>query len=295
MSRVYHWIRGQQMIKIYVMTGMLEVISSLLSAFGQDALDSLYYATAGSKKPLTRVLLRPWLVTHLVVTVAYVLLLLQLLLLLLLLHRPRCCCCCCYYYYYCTGLAAPTTTTTTTPTTHPPTSPSSLRYVTLHSMVLFVHLATLNVAANTANQALVTLLIANNFSEMKSVVFKKFDKSKLFQLACADVVERFKLGMFMGLLLLLNWCQSPDNSFDAFWAVLNVSFYVFVAEILADWVKHSFVCKCVCAALRCCRPCTPHHCSLTHPRPSQVQPHRRIGVRRVRAGAGAGRARRARG
>lgn len=58
-----------------------------------------------------------------------------------------------------------------------------------------------------AFQALLTLLISNNFAEIKSSVFKKFDKHNLFQLSCHDVVERFKLALFLAMIMLLNVCQ----------------------------------------------------------------------------------------
>lgn len=57
------------------------------------------------------------------------------------------------------------------------------------------------------SQALLTLLISNNFAEIKSSVFKKFDKHNLFQLSCHDVVERFKLALFLAMIMLLNVCQ----------------------------------------------------------------------------------------
>lgn len=56
-------------------------------------------------------------------------------------------------------------------------------------------------------KALLTLLISNNFAEIKSSVFKKFDKHNLFQLSCHDVVERFKLALFLAMIMLLNVCQ----------------------------------------------------------------------------------------
>ena len=38
-------------------------------------------------------------------------------------------------------------------------------------------------------------------------MFKKFDKHNLFQLSCHDVVERFKLALFLAMIMLLNVCQ----------------------------------------------------------------------------------------
>jgi len=43
MSRIYHHIRGQEMIKLYVIISMVEIFDRLLSSFGQDVLDSLYW------------------------------------------------------------------------------------------------------------------------------------------------------------------------------------------------------------------------------------------------------------
>ena len=40
---------------------------------------------------------------------------------------------------------------------------------------------TLNVAINASNKALLTIMMSNNFVELKGSVFKKFDRSNLFQ------------------------------------------------------------------------------------------------------------------
>ena len=64
-------------------------------------------------------------------------------------------------------------------------------YVICHSFLFFVNVATLNVAINSADQALLTLLISNNFAEIKTSVFKKFDENNLFQVASSDVTERW--------------------------------------------------------------------------------------------------------
>ena len=61
-----------------------------------------------------------------------------------------------------------------------------------HSFLFFVNVATLNVAINSADQALLTLLISNNFAEIKTSVFKKFDENNLFQVASSDVTERWR-------------------------------------------------------------------------------------------------------
>ena len=47
---------------------------------------------------------------------------------------------------------------------------------------------TLNVAINSQNNSLITLLVANNFTELKGHVFKRFDEGTLLQ-----VTLRFSL------------------------------------------------------------------------------------------------------
>lgn len=56
-------------------------------------------------------------------------------------------------------------------------------------MVLFFQAVTLNVAINSFSNALLTLLVSNQFVEIKSAVFKKFEKENLFQLSCAGTTD----------------------------------------------------------------------------------------------------------
>ena len=143
MSRVYHYIRGQTLIKLYVLTAMLEIFDKLLCSFGQDAFDSLYCITR--MRPDPRTIFFSFIVTAV--------------------------------------------------------------YTTLHSGLYFMLIATLTVAINSADQALVTVLVLNNFAEIKSFVFKKFDKQNLFQLSCSDITERFQLvsGSFLSCHEILDF------------------------------------------------------------------------------------------
>ncbi|KIH51007.1 hypothetical protein ANCDUO_18910, partial [Ancylostoma duodenale] len=47
-----------------------------------------------------------------------------------------------------------------------------------------IEATTLNVAFNSHNQALLAIMMSNNFVELKGSVFKKFAKANLFQMAC---------------------------------------------------------------------------------------------------------------
>jgi len=52
-------------------------------------------------------------------------------------------------------------------------------------------LISLNVAVNSYDHALLTLLVSNQFVEIKGSVFKKFEKDNLFQITCAGNTSLF--------------------------------------------------------------------------------------------------------
>jgi hypothetical protein len=54
-----------------------------------------------------------------------------------------------------------------------------------HAFVMVYQLISLNVAINSYDHALLTLLVSNQFVEIKGSVFKKFEKDNLFQITCA--------------------------------------------------------------------------------------------------------------
>ena len=115
-------------------------------------------------------------------------------------------------------------------------------YVAIHSLFLFVHVATLSVAVNSADHALLTLLISGNFAEIKSTVFKKYNKQNLFKITTSDICERFKLALFLLLILFLNRFQGEMTSsmVNDYYLMCGI---VFAAELVSDWIKHSFITK----------------------------------------------------
>ena len=50
---------------------------------------------------------------------------------------------------------------------------------------MIYQMISLNVAVNSYDNALLTLLVSNQFVEIKGSVFKKFEKDNLFQITCA--------------------------------------------------------------------------------------------------------------
>ncbi|KAF5664472.1 hypothetical protein FHETE_7063 [Fusarium heterosporum] len=145
-SRMYHFIRAQSAIKLYVIYNILEVGDRLLSALGQDILECLFSTETLSRNASGR---------------SKVLLPMGMFLL-------------------------------------------ALAYCCLHSIALYYQVITLNVAVNSYSNALLTLLLSNQFVEIKSTVFKRFEKDNLFQLTCADIVERFQLWIMLLIIGMRN-------------------------------------------------------------------------------------------
>ena len=89
----------------------------------------------------------------------------------------------------------------------------------------------LNVAINSYDHALLTLLVSNQFVEIKGSVFKKFEKDNLFQITCAgkdiygfvpdwapnlriDIVERFTLALMLVVVAFRNLIELSGSSFN---------------------------------------------------------------------------------
>lgn len=89
----------------------------------------------------------------------------------------------------------------------------------------------LNVAVNSFDHALLTLLVSNQFVEIKGSVFKKFEKDNLFQITCAggclnmvhttcphlttaDIVERFTLFLMLLVVAFRNLIELSGSSFN---------------------------------------------------------------------------------
>mmetsp|Transcript_17821 Transcript_17821/g.32881 ORF Transcript_17821/g.32881 Transcript_17821/m.32881 type:complete len:707 (+) Transcript_17821:199-2319(+) len=109
-------------------------------------------------------------------------------------------------------------------------------YAALHALLYFVRIVTLNVAINSTSNALLTILVSNNFVELKGNVFKRFAEQNLFQITCSDIVERFELAVFLVLTAL----QHTESWWDF---MLGSAAYIGACELLVDWVKHAFITK----------------------------------------------------
>ena len=83
-----------------------------------------------------------------------------------------------------------------------------------HTLVMLYQLLSLNVAVNSYDHALLTLLMSNQFVEIKGCVFKRFEKDNLFQITCADIVERFTLFLMLLVVAFRNLIELSGSEFD---------------------------------------------------------------------------------
>ncbi|KAI3402913.2 hypothetical protein KGF56_004374 [Candida oxycetoniae] len=187
-SKLYHDVRGQAEIKLYVTFGVLEVAEKLCSSIGQDLLNILYCTSP---------------VDHFWRFLAFYLI--------------------------------------------------SIFYLSFHAYILIYQSVALNVAANSYSNALLTLLLSNQFAELKSSVFKKLDREGLFQITMADLSERFQLTLMLGIIAIRNLLQlhSVDGLVPNSWqswniwlgAILAPGIIVIGSEVFVDWLKHCFISK----------------------------------------------------
>lgn len=201
-SKMYHSVRGQDVVKLSVIFNVLEIADRLCCSFGQDLLDSLFSRNTLARRKNGR---QPYL-------------------------RPL--------GFFLLGLA----------------------YILAHTLVLFYQLVTLNVAINSYDNALLTLLLSNQFVEIKSSVFKKFEKENVFQMTCADIVERFQLTLMLSAIGLRNLFELSGGAAEGAISPLPTSFTVFpslslletiltplcivlASECVVDWLKHAFITK----------------------------------------------------
>uniref|UniRef100_A0AAY5EEH5 Transmembrane anterior posterior transformation 1a n=1 Tax=Electrophorus electricus TaxID=8005 RepID=A0AAY5EEH5_ELEEL len=181
-AMMYHLIRGQSIIKLYIIYNMLEVADRLFSSFGQDILDALYWTAT---EPKSRKRAHIGVIPHFIMAVFYVF---------------------------------------------------------LHAILIMVQASTLNVAFNSHNKSLLTIMMSNNFVEIKGSVFKKFEKNNLFQMSNSDIKERFTNYALLLIVCLRNMEQFSWNP-DHLWVLLPDAFMVVTSEVTVDIVKHAFITK----------------------------------------------------
>uniref|UniRef100_A0A3B4AGR4 Uncharacterized protein n=1 Tax=Periophthalmus magnuspinnatus TaxID=409849 RepID=A0A3B4AGR4_9GOBI len=181
-AMMYHLIRGQSVIKLYLIYNMLEVADRLFSSIGQDVLDALYWTAT---EPKARKRDNIGVIPHFIMAVFYVF---------------------------------------------------------LHAILIMVQASTLNVAFNSHNKSLLTIMMSNNFVEIKANVFKKFGKNNLFQMSNSDIKERFTSYILLLIVVLRNLEQMAWNM-GHLWKLIPTIVMVVISEVAVDIIKHAFITK----------------------------------------------------
>ncbi|KAJ9554116.1 hypothetical protein OSB04_018161 [Centaurea solstitialis] len=171
-SLIYHMIRGQGTIKLYVVYNILEILDRLCQNFGGDVLQTLFNSAHG---------------------------------------LANCPSECRRYWLW--------------------------RFISDEALAVAITLSTCMVAHN---NALFALLVSNNFSEIKSNVFKRFSKENIQQLVYFDSIERFHISAFLIFILAQNILEAEGAWFENF---LYNALVVHICEMMVDIVKHSFIAK----------------------------------------------------
>ena len=87
-------------------------------------------------------------------------------------------------------------------------------YLLLHAVLQLVKCASLNLAFNSnemSGMALMTLIVANNYIELKTNIMKKATLENLFQMFCNDVNERFQFCMYAITIAVITTSNTSTN------------------------------------------------------------------------------------
>ncbi|CAJ1407052.1 unnamed protein product [Effrenium voratum] len=118
----------------------------------------------------------------------------------------------------------------------------TLAYCFVHATMHLIRVILLNVAINTSSNAVFLIIVTNNFAEIKSTVFKRYEEKSLFPIITSDMVERFYLLLDILFVLARLSISQHSGTFTA----LDVSFWLFllvVLEIGTDWIKFCLITK----------------------------------------------------
>eukprot|EP01018_Ginkgo_biloba_P005852 Gb_09240 [translate_table: standard] len=184
-SLIYHFIRSQGTIKLYVVYNMLEIFDKLCQSFGGDVLQVLFDSAEGvascSREFMAFEMMR-FILDEMIAVFAFI----------------------------------------------------------VHSFIILAQAITLSAAIISHNNALLALLVSNNFAEIKSNVFKRVSKENLHKMAYYDTVERFHIMAYILFVLAQNILEAES---PWFWSFTTNACLVWCCEIIVDVIKHAFLAK----------------------------------------------------
>ena len=110
-----------------------------------------------------------------------------------------------------------------------------------HGASLMAQALVFGVAMNSQKNTLLALLIASNFTEIKGTVLKRFDPTKLYVLACQDIVERFHILVVLSFVLVEEMSGTGETVPSK--RLLFQCSYVLMGEVVIDVIKHAVLGK----------------------------------------------------
>ncbi|OII76760.1 hypothetical protein cand_027810 [Cryptosporidium andersoni] len=192
-SYFYHYIRGQSLMKLYVIFNMLEVLEKLWRSLGRDLVDSYLesiiiifsrYRLISLPTRETKEIVSPFLL--------YI---------------------------------------------------SVLAYVFIHCSIHMIRGLALNISINSSEYTMFLIVITNNFSEIKSTVFKTYNSVSLFSIVAADAIERFQLCCDACIVFIRMYSATRLQTSLLSTSVTGWLIIVYIVEVFIDWIKHSFLVK----------------------------------------------------
>lgn len=200
-SYVYHGVRRTSFLKLVMIFGMLDMLDKLLSSFCQDSAEVLYTCVEErcSRRPASR---QPYQEDGRLSAVK----------------------------------SSPSTLSTSWWLLLGSGVVAALSML-LHSFTLLLHVVTLNVAINAEGNSLLPLVVGNNFTELKSFVFKKYTPEALLSICGLDAIERLQYVVFF-FVMLLHHLHERVSDF-----ALGDVLVILLVEVAIDFVKHLFVAR----------------------------------------------------
>lgn len=144
----------------------------------------------------------------------------------------------------------------------------SIAYMFIHSYVLVYQIISLNIAINSYSNALLTIILSNHFSKLKTVIFKKIKLVDFLKILFHDLNKRFLIFLMLIIILSRNFIQILINysNFNEFfnnikphyWSIKLISnnimnnwigflivpsILLMGSELIVDWIKHVYMAK----------------------------------------------------
>lgn len=109
-----------------------------------------------------------------------------------------------------------------------------------HTLILFLQYLIISLSLNSSTSVLYSLIISLQFMELKGNVTKKGDKNTLFVMIDNDGLKRFNLSLYLLIAFLMRFSETDSLEFIDLCKTCAI---IFSLKISIDWIKHVFFCR----------------------------------------------------